>query len=95
MIWLKISSGTFPAPPAADPAQPSGLRHKAALAADRPVGRERGAYRWAKLEDMARAMRLEFADAHDAAPDVKATISVMRCADGQTASLQQAGNVQS
>ena len=43
----------------------------------------RGAYRWAKLEDMAALMGLAFADAHDAAADVKATISVMRWAYDQ------------
>ena len=40
----------------------------------------RAAYRWAKLEDMARVLQLEFPDAHDAAADVKMTIQVMRWA---------------
>ncbi len=40
----------------------------------------RDAYLWAKIEDMARAMLLEFGDAHDASADVKATMSVMRWA---------------
>ena len=44
----------------------------------------RGAYSWAKLEDMAALMGLEFPDAHDAAADVTATISVMRWAYDQT-----------
>ena len=38
----------------------------------------RAAYSWAKLEDMAEVMELEFEDAHDAAADVKMTIQVMR-----------------
>ncbi len=42
-----------------------------------------GAYRWAKLEDMAVLMGLEFPNAHDAAADVTATISVMRWAYDQ------------
>lgn len=46
------------------------------LAGQRDAGRS--AYRWAKLEDMARSMQLEFPDAHDASADVKATMSVMR-----------------
>ena len=37
----------------------------------------RAAYRWAALEDMARMIKLEFPDAHDAAADVRTTISVM------------------
>ena len=37
-----------------------------------------GAYRWAALEEMARAMNLEFPDVHDAAADVGMTIQVMR-----------------
>ena len=40
----------------------------------------RGTYRWAKLEDMARVMKLDFSDAHDAVADVKTTIKVMRWA---------------
>ena len=40
----------------------------------------RGTYRWATLEEMARMIKLEFADAHDAAADAKATIKVMRWA---------------
>ena len=40
----------------------------------------RAAYRWAKLEDMARVLKLEFQDAHDAAADVKMTIQVLRWA---------------
>ena len=40
----------------------------------------RGAYSWAKLEDMASVIGLEFPDAHDAAADVRTTISVMRWA---------------
>ena len=37
----------------------------------------RAAYRWASLEDMANVMQLEFSDAHDAAADVRTTISAM------------------
>ena len=37
----------------------------------------RGAYRWAKLEDMASAMQLDFSGAHDAAADVGMTIRVL------------------
>ena len=44
----------------------------------------RGAYRWAKLQDMASVMQLDFPQAHDAAADVKMTISVMRWAYTQT-----------
>ena len=40
----------------------------------------RATYRWAKLEEMASAMQLEFPDAHDAAADVSMTIRVMRWA---------------
>ena len=43
----------------------------------------RAAYSWAKLEDMASAIGLEFPDAHDAAADVNMTISVMRWAYSQ------------
>ena len=37
----------------------------------------RAAYRWTSLEEMAETMKLEFPAAHDAAADVKMTISVM------------------
>ena len=37
----------------------------------------RAAYRWSSLEEMAETMKLEFPAAHDAAADVKMTISVM------------------
>ena len=40
----------------------------------------RAAYRWATLEEMAGVIKLEFPDAHDAAADVKTTISAMRWA---------------
>ena len=43
----------------------------------------RGAYRWAKLEEMASALQLEFPDAHDAAADVSMTIAVMQWAYSQ------------
>ena len=37
----------------------------------------RAAYRWAKLEEMASVMQLEFPEAHDAAADVSMTIRVL------------------
>lgn len=43
----------------------------------------RGAYPWAKLEELAGAMKLEFPDAHDASADARITISVMRWAYAQ------------
>ena len=46
----------------------------------------RAAYRWAKLEEMASAMQLEFPEAHDAAADVKMTIRVMNWAYSQAQS---------
>ena len=41
------------------------------------------AYRWAALEEMAKAIMIPFPDAHDAAADVKMTIQVMRWAHTQ------------
>ena len=49
----------------------------------------RGAYRWAKLQDMASVMQLEFPDAHDAAADVRTTIKVMQWAYTQAQNRMQ------